>query len=410
MSDNIVIVGMGHAAGQTSISLRQHGFTGRITMIGEEPYLPYQRPPLSKKFLAGEISPDRLLLRPESFYADHNIDVRVSTRVTNVHRDKKQVTLETGEEISYEKLVIATGSHVRRLDLPGADLPGIHYLRTIDDVLRIQSSFEPGAHIAIIGGGYIGLEVAAVAVSRGLYVTVLEMADRVMSRVVAPAVSEFFEKAHREAGVDIRCNAKPGASFKGENRLEAIKADDGTRIRCDLAVIGVGVLPTVSLAEAAGLECNNGIMVDEFCRTRDPAILAVGDCTNHPNSLLGRRVRLESVHNAQEQAKTAAATICGKPQAYAQIPWFWSDQYDLKLQIAGLSAGYDEYVIRGDPAERSFAAFYLNAGRLIAVDAINSAREFMLSKKLIAIGARFDPEILADMEIPFKDLANAALG
>jgi 3-phenylpropionate/trans-cinnamate dioxygenase ferredoxin reductase subunit len=409
MSDNIVIVGAGHAAGQTAISLRQTGHKGPIIMIGEEPYLPYQRPPLSKKFLAGEMNPDRLLLRQKTFYADHDINVRVSTKVTSIDRANKQVTLGNGEKLSYKFLVLATGSHVRRLDLPGSHLAGIHYVRTIEDVLRIRNSFKPGAHMAVIGGGYIGLEVAAVAITRGLYVTVLEMTDRVMSRVVAPPVSKFFENVHREAGVDIRCGAKPGAGFRGSDHLEAIEADDGSLVRCDLAVIGVGILPTVEVAEAAGLECNDGIIVDEFCRTCDPAILAVGDCTNHPNALLGRRVRLESVHNAQEQAKTAAATICGALNAYSQIPWFWSDQYDLKLQIAGLSQGYDEFVLRGDPEKRSFAAFYLSAGRLIAVDAVNSAREFMLSKKLIAIGARFDPEILADTEISFKDLADATL-
>ena len=409
MTDHIVILGAGHAGGQTAVSLRQRKFPGRITIIGEEPYPPYQRPPLSKKYLAGECDAERLFLRQEKFYADHDVELRLSARVDAIDRTAGQLVLANGESVSYDRLVVATGSRVRRLDLPGSDLAGIHYLRSIRDVDEIRKQFSPGARLAVIGAGYIGLEVAAVAATRGLFVTVLETADRVMSRVVSPVVSKFFEKIHREAGVDIRCGIRPGAGFAGDEKLEAIRADDGTLLPADIAIIGVGIAPNVELAETAGLECDNGILVDEFCRTSDPRILAVGDCTNHPNSLLGRRLRLESVHNAQEQAKTAAATICGILEPYAQVPWFWSDQYDLKLQIAGLTEGYDEVVLRGDPDERAFAAFYLRDSRLIAVDAINSAREFMLSKKLIAIGARFDPEILADPEIAFKDMADAAL-
>jgi 3-phenylpropionate/trans-cinnamate dioxygenase ferredoxin reductase subunit len=409
MSDTIIIAGAGHAAGQAVVSLRQGGFSGRIIMIGEEPYLPYQRPPLSKKFLAGKLERERLHIRHERFYTEHEVDVRLATRVVEIDRPKQLVSLSDGNLEPYDRLVLATGSHVRKLDISETELSGVHYLRTIDDVLGIQAGFKPGARLIVIGAGYIGLEVAAVAIGSGLKVTVLEVADRVMNRVVAPEVSAFFEKVHQDAGVDIRCNRDPGGILVGDKSVHAVRSPDGVELPADLVVIGVGILPTVDIAEPAGLQCNNGIIVDEFCRTSDPNILAIGDCTNHPNHLLGRRLRLESVHNAQEQAKTAAATLLGKLNPYAQIPWFWSDQYDLKLQIVGISTGYDQVVLRGEPDKRSFAAFYMKGDLLIAVDAINNAREFMLSKKLIANGARIDPEILADTEIPFKELATAAL-
>lgn len=409
MTDNIIIAGAGHAAGQAIVSLRQGGFSGQITIVGEEPYLPYQRPPLSKKFLAGELEIHRLHIRQERFYAEHDVDVRLSTRAEEIDPHAQSVLLSDDSRLSYDRLVLATGSRVRKLDIPGADLDGVHYLRTIDDVRGIQAGFKPGARLIIIGAGYIGLEVAAVAVKKGLSVTVLEVADRVMQRVVAPEVSEFFQRVHHEEGVDIRCNRDPGGILIGDTHVRAVKSPDGIELPADLVVIGVGILPVVDIAESAGLECDNGILVDEFCRTSDRNILAIGDCTNHPNQLLCRRLRLECVHNAQEQAKTAASTILGKLEPYAQIPWFWSDQYDLKLQIVGISGDHDRVILRGDPETRSFAAFYMRGDLLIAVDAINRPREFMLSKKLIAHGARVEPEILSDTSIPFKDLATAAL-
>jgi len=409
MPETILIAGAGHAAGQTAVSLRMGGFEGNITIIGDEPYPPYQRPPLSKKFLAGEMALERLLLRQEQYYADHGIGLVLATRVESIKRDEQRVVLDDGSSLSYDKLVLATGTYPVKLDLPGCDLPGIHYLRSADDVLSIQADFEPGRQLTIIGAGYIGMEVAAVAVTRGLGVTVIEMADRVLSRVASPLVSDFFEKAHREAGVDIRCGVPPGGEFQGTDSVEYVVSSSGEKIPADLVIIGVGIRPAVEIAEAAGLLCDNGIVVDEYCCTGDPNILAVGDCTNHPNDLLGRRLRLESVHNAQEQAKTAAATLLGKRSPYSQIPWFWSDQYDLKLQTVGLSAGYDQTVVRGDPEKRSFAVFYCRDGVLISVDAINSPLEFMQSKKLIAKGARIEPEILGDVDIPFKELAATAL-
>ena len=406
MQNTVVIAGAGHAAGQTIVSLRQGGFAGRIVMVGEEPYLPYQRPPLSKKFLAGELDVPRLLLRQEKFYAEHRVDVLLNTRVLRVQPGSRTAELSTGESLTYDKLVLATGSRVREVALPGHGLAGVHYLRTVDDVERIRPDFRPGASLVIVGAGYIGLEVAAVAIGLGLKVTVVEMADRVMARVDAPQISAFMASMHRAAGVEIRCNLGVQA-FAGETRLRGVVGSDGVEMPADLAIVGIGILPNVELAADAGLVCDNGIMVDEYCRTSDPDILAVGDCTNHPNPLLGRRLRLESVHNAQEQAKTAAMTLLGRLEPYAQIPWFWSDQYDLKLQIVGLSSATDQAVVRGDPESRSFAVFFLNAGRLTAVYAINSPREFMLSKKLIALGARPDPALLGDTAVPFKDIAAA---
>lgn len=404
MPDTVVIVGAGHVSGQAIATLRQGGFSGRLVLVGEEPYLPYQRPPLSKKFLAGELDMERLFLRHEHFYPEHRVELRLATRVERIDRASRRVHLSAGDTLVYEKLLLATGSEVRKLPVPGSDLPGIFYLRNIDDVRRIRRRWAAGQRLLVVGAGYIGLEVAAIAVSHGLKVTVVEVADRVMGRVVAPVVSEFYERVHRQAGVDIRCRTTIREFRGGAERLTAVLGS-GEELAADLVLIGIGVRPRTDIAAAAGLHCDNGIVVDEFSRTSDPDIFAAGDCTNHPNPLLGRRLHLESVHNAQEQAKTAAAAICGHPVPYAQVPWFWSDQYDLKLQISGLSDGHDQVVMRGDPATRSFCAFYFRGDRLIAMDAVNSPREFMLSKKLIAQGARLAPAAVADTTIAFKHLA-----
>ena len=406
MLNTVLVAGAGHAAGQTCVSLRQGGFAGRIILVGEEPWLPYQRPPLSKKYLAGELDVPRLLLRQATFYTGHGVEVRLDTRVTQIDPGSRTARLSTGETLPYDKLVLATGSRVREVALPGHSLDGVHYLRTIGDVDRIREQFRPGASLVIIGAGYIGLEVAAVAVTHGLKVTVVELAGEVLARVEASPVSEFMARVHREAGVEIRCSTGVQA-FTGDTRLRGVLGSDGVEIAADLAIVGIGIVPNVELAQAAGLVCNNGIVVDEYCRTSDPDVLAVGDCTNHPNPLLGRRVRLESVHNAQEQAKTAAATILGSLEPYAQVPWFWSDQYDLKLQIVGFSSRTEQAIVRGDPDSRSFAVFFLADGRLTSVYAINSPREFMLSKKLIAHGARPKPELLRDTNVPFKEIAEA---
>ena len=410
MSDHVVIVGAGHAAGQAAASLRQEGYEGAITMIGNEPYIPYQRPPLSKKFLAGEIGIDRVYFKPPEFYEKENVTVKLGTRVTEIDRKTKTVHTDQGETLTYSKLLLTTGSRVRELNLPGFDLDGVFYLRNVGDVEGIQSYFNKGGKCVIVGGGYIGLEVAAVAAKHGIDVTVLEMAPMVMARVVDPIVSRFYERVHKEEGVKILTGAAV-SGFEGKNgQLTKVTCADGTAHEADFVVVGVGILPNVELAVEANLKVENGIAVDECCRTSDPDIYAAGDCTNHPNPLLGERLRLESVHNALEQAKTAAAAICGKEKPYAQIPWFWSDQYDLKLQIVGLSAGYDQAVVRGNPDDgRSFAVFYLKEGRLIAVDAINRAPEFMMSKQLIAKGVSIPAEKLRDENINMKEMAAFAI-
>ncbi len=403
MTSTVVIAGAGHAAGQVVASLRQKKFTGRIVLLGEESWLPYQRPPLSKKFLAGELSAERLYFKPKSFYDDPDIEIHLGTRITAIDCNNRSVTADDGNEFTYDKLVLALGSRPRPLPLPGADLAGIHYLRGIDDVLSIQSEIQEGRRLVIVGAGYIGLEVAAVTTQLGLEVTVVEMEDRVMSRVVSPQLSEFYQREHLAHGVTLKLSTGT-SGFSGDGKLEYVLLDNGAKLPADLAIIGVGIVPNVELASAAGLATENGIVVDDHCQTSDPNIFAVGDCTLHPNKVLGRHLRLESVHNALEQAKTAASNICGEDASYAQVPWFWSDQYDLKLQIAGLSQGYDEVVLRGDPQTRSFSCLYLRDGQLIAVDAVNRPKDFMQSKALIANHARIESQKLANMDIALKDM------
>lgn len=403
MSKTVVIAGAGHGAGQVVAALKQHKFDGRIVMIGDEPYLPYQRPPLSKKYLAGAMPPERLYFKPESFYDEPDIEVLLDTRVASIDRPGHTVSTDGGREVAYDKLVLALGSRVREVPVESAGLPGIHYLRSIADVDAIREDMLSRKNVVIVGAGYIGLEVAAVCCQHGLQVTVIELADRVMSRVVSPNVSDYFQLQHTERGVKLLLSTGL-AGFEGKRRVRQVLTDDGQKLPADFVVIGVGILPNTELAAAAGLDCDDGIVVDDTCRTADPDIYAIGDCTSHPNAIYGRQLRLESVHNALEQAKTAASNICGLESRYSQVPWFWSDQFDIKLQIAGLSEGYDDVVLRGDPSSGSFACFYLANGALIAVDAINSPREFMQSKKLIASGARPDPEKLADPELALKDL------
>jgi 3-phenylpropionate/trans-cinnamate dioxygenase ferredoxin reductase subunit len=400
----VVIAGAGHAAGQVAASLRQNGFDGDILLVGEEAWLPYQRPPLSKRFLAGEVPAERLYFKPPDFYDSHRIDRCLGTRITAVDRDRRDIVTAAGERIAYDTLVLATGSRARHVEVPGSELDGLHYLRTIDDVARIRAGLDTAKHVGIIGAGYIGLEVAAVTRKLGHAVTVIEMADRVMSRVVSPVVSRFYEAEHAAHGVKLELSTALEA-FEGETEVDAIRLSGGRSIPADLVIMGVGIVPNTELATSAGLEVNNGIVVDAHCRTVDENIYAVGDCTSHPNDIYDRRIRLESVHNALEQAKTAAASICGDGASYSEVPWFWSDQYDIKLQIAGLSQGYDAVVVRGEPETRSFSCLYLRDGVLIACDAINAPRDFVQSKALIAARRTFAPERLADTSLPLKDLA-----
>ncbi|MDH5312101.1 MAG: FAD-dependent oxidoreductase [Gammaproteobacteria bacterium] len=400
--EHIAVVGAGHAAGQLLVSLRQRNYAGRITLVGDESWYPYQRPPLSKKFLLGELAVERLFVKPPSFYDDPGLSVRLGEEVGAIDTGAKALRTSRGDVVPYDSLVLATGASPRRLGLPGADLGGIHYLRSIGDVEAIRPGLVPGCRLTVIGAGYIGLEVAAVARMLGARVTVVEKLERVLSRVVSPAVSSFYEVEHRAQGVEFRLGADV-LGFDGSRRVAAVRTSAGP-VEADLVIVGIGVAPNTILAATAGLATDDGIVVDTRCRTTGEAIFAIGDCTNHPNPLLGRRLRLESVHNALEQAKTAAANLCGEALEYAQIPWFWSDQYDLKLQIAGISEGYDQTVLRGDPASRSFACLYLRQGRLLAVDAINRARDFMQAKPLIAAGAVIDPALLADANSALQDL------
>jgi 3-phenylpropionate/trans-cinnamate dioxygenase ferredoxin reductase subunit len=399
-------VGAGQAAAQAIQTLRQGGFDGRISLLGQERHLPYQRPPLSKKYLAGELPRERLMLRPESFYRDKDVHLELGVAVDRLDPSAARVHLANGGRLAYDKLLLATGSRPRRIAVPGADLAGVHYLRTIDDVDEIAADFAPGRKLVMVGAGYIGLEVAAVAAQRGLEVTVLEAAERIMGRVVTPDVSDFYLGYHAGRGVNIRCRT-PVTGFAGREHVEGVETPSG-RHACDLAIVGVGVVPNIELAAAAGLPCDDGILVDAHARTADPRIVAAGDCTRHPHPLLDYRVRLESVQNAIEQAKAAAATLAGQPKAYSEVPWFWSDQYDLKLQIAGLAAGSDETVVRGDVEERCFAVFHLRAGRLIAVEAVNSPRDFMACRKLIAAGFSTSRSALLDPDTDLGALAKQA--
>jgi 3-phenylpropionate/trans-cinnamate dioxygenase ferredoxin reductase subunit len=324
-----------------------------------------------------------------------------------VNREAHCVIAANGERIAYDTLVLATGARARHVRIPGSDLNGLHYVRGIDDVIRLRADLDSARNVVIIGAGYIGLEVAAVIRRLGHAVCVIETADRVMSRVVSPVVSDFFRTEHASHGVSLLLSTSAEA-FEGDTRINAVRTHGGHSLPADLVIAGIGIVPNTELATSAGLEVDNGIVVDAHCRTSDPAIYAVGDCTSHPNDLYGRRIRLESVHNALEQAKTAAANICGEGAEYSQVPWFWSDQYDLKLQIAGLSEGYDDVVVRGEPASRSFSCLYLREGVLIACDAINAPRDFVQSKALIAARRKIAPGRLADAAVPLKDLARGA--
>ena len=396
----IIIVGGGHAAGQAAASLRQEGFEGQITVIGDEPHIPYQRPPLSKQYLAGEQGLDRVYLRPDKFYADKGVAVQSGVRVEAIDCAAHTVTTSEGQALAYDGLLLATGSLVRRLNLPGGELDGIHYLRTIADADAIKADMAPGKTAVVVGGGYIGLEVAAVCVAAGLEVHVLEMEQRVLQRVTTPAMSAFYRGLHEGRGVQIHTSAQV-TGFLGDSRVTAVQCGERS-FPADLAVVGIGILPAAALAEAAGLDCDDGILVDERCRTSDPNIYAAGDCTNHPNPLLGRRLRLESVPNAMEQARVAAANLCGKKRDYAAVPWFWSDQYELKLQMVGFSADGEEEVLRGDMTANRFAVFYLKDGAVVAADAVNSPKEFMLCRRLI--GQKVNAAALANPETDLKSL------
>ncbi|HEX5206482.1 MAG TPA: FAD-dependent oxidoreductase, partial [Steroidobacteraceae bacterium] len=375
MYERIVIAGGGQAAAQAVDTLRRKGFTGTLVLIGEEPWLPYQRPPLSKKYLAGSLERERLLLRPAHFYESHAVETRLGRRVEEVSRREQRLRLDDGSTVAYDALLIATGSRPRQLTAPGTELDGVHFLRTIADVERIRAGWAAGRRLVIVGGGYIGLEVAATARELGLEVTVLEMAERVMNRVVCPEISSFYEAEHRRHGVRILCNSKVRAlaAQAGSTRVRAVVTADGEEHAADCVVLGCGAVPADELAVAAGLVCENGVVVDDRCRTSDPLIYAAGDCSSHPSLRYGRRLRLESVDNAFEQGASAALNMLGLEIAHDKVPWFWSDQYDLKLQIAGLADDHDAAQVVGDTDAMRFSVEYRKSGRLIAVDAVNDA-------------------------------------
>ena len=396
----MVMIGAGHAAGQAAASLRQARYEGEIVILGDEPHPPYQRPPLSKQYLSGEHGLEKVYLRPEKFYADRNIDLRTEVSVTKIDPANKSVTTIGGDTIDYEKLLIATGSRPRKLGIAGSDLGGIHYLRTIADVDAISAAMKTASSVCIVGGGYIGLEVASVAVVSGLQVNVLEMEERILQRVTTPEMSEFYHDLHTGRGVKIHVNTAC-SGFEGDAHVERVVCGE-TSIEADLVIVGIGIIPNTELASDAGLTCDNGIVVDDHCVTSDPNIFAAGDCTNHPNPILDRRLRLESVPNAMEQARTAAANMAGGDKSYAAVPWFWSDQYELKFQMVGFPSDGDVQVVRGNKVTNEFAVFYLNNGAVVAVDAVNSPREFMIAKQLY--GKQVDASQLADSDFDLKIL------
>ena len=401
--NEIVVIGSGQAAIQTVMSLKRNEFTGSIKVIGEEDHLPYQRPPLSKDFLLEEYKPERVSLKKKEFYEENGVDLILGKRAESIDTILKEITLSDENRICYDQLIIATGSRVRKLNVPGSDKKGIYYLRDLDDANALKQRLKKNKKMVIVGAGYIGLEVASVAASLGVEVTVIEMANRVMNRTVDPMISSYYQKLHESHGVKIHLDNGLKA-FEGGDSVNAVLCSDGLMLEAELVVIGAGVLPNQEIAIAAGLECNNGIMVNEFGETSTGHVYACGDCTNHPNKGLNTRLRLESVHNAMEQSKTVANTIMGNKEPYDQVPWFWSDQYDHKLQLVGISGDHDEVVMRGLESEQKFLLFYLKNSELIAVNAINSSKEFLICRKLVANKVKISSDVIKDQSVNLNDL------
>ena len=405
-SAQVVIVGAGHAGGSVAALLRQYGWQGPVTLLGAEPTPPYQRPPLSKAWLKGEGEFADLLLRPAGFYQANRIDLRLSCRVTAIDRSARTVNLANGEHIAYEHLILATGCHARALPIPGHELAGIFELRMLADADRLRTVLYPGARIAIIGAGYIGLEVTASARALGSEVVVIERESRVLPRVASVPLAEFFQRRHADAGVRIILNAAVEAFEGAAGHVAGVRLSDGEAIPCDAVLVGIGAAPNDALARAAGLDCANGIVVDLAARTSDAAIHAIGDCTHRPLPLYHRTGRLESVPNAIEQAKQAAADLCGRPLPAPEVPWFWSDQYDVRLQIAGFQFDIAETVVRGDPHTGSFAIFHLAADETVqAVEAVNAPAEFMAGRIMIARRRQVVAARLRDVSCSIRELA-----
>jgi 3-phenylpropionate/trans-cinnamate dioxygenase ferredoxin reductase subunit len=402
MPETIIVIGAGHGGAQLVDSLRAGEFGGNLIMIGDEVHRPYDRPSTSKGLLSGSVELERTFLKREQFYVDNKIDLRLGTSVSEVDRKARTVRLSTGERLTYDRLVMATGARARRLTAAGADLDGVFYLRSLADSQAIAGWLGPGKRLAIIGGGYVGLEVAASATELGCRVTVIETQKRLLARVAGAEIAEFYCKVHRAAGVDVLLDAVL-EGFIGEGSVKSVRLTDGTEILADVVVVGIGSIPNAELAAAAGLAVENGIVVDDCGRTSDPAIFAIGDATNHPNDVIGKRLRLESVPAALGQARAAASAILGQPKPFHELPWFWSNQYDIKLQIAGLSQPDDQVVVRGDPGSNRFAAFYLREGKIVAVNSVNSAKDFVVGKRLITEGRLPGVGRLADPAVPLAD-------
>ncbi len=402
---DVVIVGAGHGGAQCAIALRQNGFAGSVTMIGREPEPPYERPPLSKEYFAREKSFDRLYIRPPQFWPDKNIELMLGVEVLAVDPVAKELSLSTGESHSYGTLVWATGGDPRRLPVPGGELAGVHPVRTRADCDQLMGEIDGGVrNVAVIGGGYIGLEAAAVLTKLGCNVTLLEALPRVLARVAGPELSAFYEAEHRAHGVDLR-TAVTVEALEGEGRVKGVRLGDGTVIPADAVIVGIGIVPAVGPLLAAGAAGANGVDIDEFCRTSLPEVYAIGDCAAFAADYAdGTVMRVESVQNANDQATCVAKAICGDPQPYHAFPWFWSNQYDLRLQTAGLSVDYDATVVRGDPAQRSFSVVYLKGGRVIALDCVNMVKDYVQGRKLVEAKASPDVALLANAQVPLKEL------
>jgi len=401
--NEIVVIGSGQAAVQAVMSLKRNEFTGSIKIIGEEGHLPYQRPPLSKDFLLEEYKPERVSLKKKEFYEENGIDLILGKRAETIDTSLKEIVLSDENKINYDQLIIATGSRVRKLKVPGSEKTGIYYLRDLNDANALKKQIKKSKKMVVVGAGYIGLEVASVAASLGIEVTVIEMANRVMNRTVDPVISSYYQKLHESHGVKIYLD-NGLKEFQGKESVNAVLCSDGLKLDADVVVVGAGVLPNQEIAMDAGLKCENGITVNEYGETSDQDVYACGDCTNHPNKTLNTRLRLESVHNAMEQSKTVASTIMGNRDPYDQIPWFWSDQYDHKLQLVGISGEHDEIVMRGLESKQKFLLFYLKNSVLIAVNAINSSKEFLICRKLVANKVKISSDVLKDQSVNLNDL------
>ncbi|KQM97442.1 pyridine nucleotide-disulfide oxidoreductase [Sphingobium sp. Leaf26] len=408
MQYDIVIVGGGQGGASAAVLLRQSGFSGTIVIVGREAEAPYERPPLSKDYMLGEKPFERLLIRPAAYWADNGIDLLLGCEAVAVDPAAQSVMLRDGRAIGYGDLIWAAGGDPRPMNCPGSDLPGIHAVRDRAHIDEILGELPAVERVAIVGGGYIGLEAAAALRRMGKAVTLLEMLPRVLARVAGPQLSAFFEQEHRAHGVDLRTGMGV-AAFEGHGRLEGLRLTDETFLPAQLAIVGIGIVPAVAPLLAAGAKGGNGVEVDDHCRTSLPHIYAIGDCAAHANVFAdGTVLRVESVQNANDQAGCAVKAILGDPHPYAATPWFWSNQYDLRLQTAGLSATHDQTVLRGDPATRSFSVAYLKAGRLIAIDCVNQTKDYVQGRKLVEARATVAAELIADASRPLKDLIPAA--